>query len=178
MMRSSELPAWYQKEISELRRIRFRFQEKRSPDDYATWVSEHMAWPLPRDQLLSGPQLVEEWDEHGEQEVREILESLRVDRGRALLMAKKEEHERVRGAAEWDHEPIYGTPYRVERLDQEFIAKVSADQLVLEAILIPLQAESPNDIAALYLPGPNEFIPTNLEVDKREVEKVRSFLHY
>ena len=39
-------------------------------------------------------------------------------------MAKKEEHERVRGPIEWNEEPIYGTPYRVERFDNDFIAKV------------------------------------------------------
>ncbi|GJE87118.1 insulin-degrading enzyme [Phanerochaete sordida] len=155
MMRSSEFPAWYQQEMSQLRAIRFRFQEKRSPDDYAVWVSEHMAWPLPRDQILSGPQLVEEWDQNGEQEVREILDSLRIERGRALLMAKKEEHERVQGPIEWTQEPIYSTPYRVERFSREFIAK----------------ADSLKDIKELYLPGPNEFIPTNLNVDKRAVDK-------
>ena len=36
------------------------------------------------------------------------------------------------------------------------------------------QAEAPNDVSELYLPGPNEFIPTNLNVDKREVDKVSS----
>lgn len=155
MMRSSELPAWYQQEMSRLRAIRFRFQEKRAPDDYAVWVSEHMTWPLPRDQILSGPQLVEEWDQNGEREVREILDRLRINRGRALLMAKKEEHERVKGPVEWEHEPIYGTAYRVERFNEEFIQK----------------AESPNDLQELHLPGPNEFIPTNLNVDKRPVDK-------
>lgn len=125
MMRSSDFPAWYQQEISKLRAIRFRFQEKRAPDDYATWISEHMAWPVPRDHILSGPQLVEEWDQNGEREVREILEGLRIEHSRALLMAKKEEHERVRGPAEWNQEPIYSTAYRVERFDAEFVSKVN-----------------------------------------------------
>lgn len=29
-------------------------------------------------------------------------------------------------------------------------------------------------MSELFLPGPNEFIPTNLTVDKKPVEKVRS----
>ncbi|KIP12311.1 hypothetical protein PHLGIDRAFT_21111 [Phlebiopsis gigantea 11061_1 CR5-6] len=156
MMRSSPLPEWYQHEIAEIRDIRFKFQEKRSPDDYATWISEHMAWPVPREQIFSGHQLVEEWNgKDGEQEVRNILDSLRIENGRVLLMAKKEEHERLAGVIDWEEEPIYGTRYRVERFDTEFISK----------------AESPNDIIELHLPGPNEFIPTNLKVDKREVDK-------
>jgi insulysin len=34
------------------------------------------------------------------------------------------------------------------------------------------QAEGLNDIPDLFLPGPNEFIPNNLDVDKREVAEV------
>lgn len=124
-MRSSAFPKWYQHEIAEIRDIRFRFQEKRSPDDYATWISEHMAWPVPREQIFSGPQLVEEWNEKdGEREVREILDSLRIENGRVLLMAKKEEHERLAGDIHWEEEPIYGTKYHVQRFDSGFISKV------------------------------------------------------
>lgn len=137
-MRSSKLPAWYQQEMSRLRAIRFRFQEKRAPDDYAVWISDHMAWPVPRDQILSGPQLVEEWDQNGEPEIRKILEGLRIERGRVLLMARKEEHERVRGPAEWNNEPIYGTPYHVERFDKEFVSKVSVRELPPNTACLPL----------------------------------------
>lgn len=179
MMRFSALPKWYQHEIAEIRRIRFRFQEKRSPDDYATWMSEHMAWPVPRDQILSGTQLVEEWDDKdGERDVRDILAGLRVENGRVLLMAKKDEHERVGGSADWSEEPVYGTPYRVQRFNADFISEVTFTVFINLATvdLNFLQAESPNDIPELYLPGPNEFIPTNLNVDKREVDKVISGL--
>ena len=34
------------------------------------------------------------------------------------------------------------------------------------------QLEGPNDIPELKLPGPNAFIPTNLDVAKREVAEV------
>ncbi|KAH9950188.1 insulin-degrading enzyme [Amylocystis lapponica] len=161
LLRSSSFPAWYQREQSVIKATRFRFAEKRRPDDYAVWVTETLAYPIPPERILSAPQLVEEWDEHdlansGEREVREALEGLRVGKGRAVLMAKADEHERVRGkVAEWETEPWYGTPYRVEKLDADFLA----------------QAESPNDIPELYLPGPNEFIPTNLDVEKRLVDK-------
>lgn len=36
-----------------------------------------------------------------------------------------------------------------------------------------VKAHEPNDIAELYLPGKNEFIPSNVEVEKREVSQVR-----
>ena len=34
------------------------------------------------------------------------------------------------------------------------------------------QADGPNDIKELFLPGPNAFIPTNLDVEKCEVDTV------
>ncbi|OCH92098.1 insulin-degrading enzyme [Obba rivulosa] len=161
LLRSSSFPAWYQREMSIIRGTRFRFAEKRRPEDYAVWLTEHMAWPTPRELIISAPQLVQEWDENekpisqGEKQVREILQDLRVDQGRAFLMAKAEEHERLRGPLQWEKEPWYGTPYRVEGLDENFVA----------------EAQGPNDIPELFLPGPNEFLPTNLEVEKHEVDQ-------
>ncbi|TFY62947.1 hypothetical protein EVJ58_g3532 [Rhodofomes roseus] len=160
LLRSSNFPAWYQREISLLKATRFRFAEKRRPDDYAVWVTEHLSWPVSRELVLSAPQLVWEWDETdpvngGEGEMRQVLDSLTVDRGRVVLMAQKDVHERVRGASEWESEPWYGTEYRVEKLDEGFMA----------------EAQAPNDIPELFLPGPNEFIPTNLDVQKRPVDQ-------
>ncbi|KAH9857197.1 insulin-degrading enzyme [Lenzites betulinus] len=161
MLRSSPLPAWYQRERSLISATRFRFAEKRRPDDYAVWVSEHMSWPVPRERIISAPQLVEEWDENdttggGEREMRAILDTLTVERSRTVLMTKADEYTRVRGTAlQWEKEPWYGTPFHVERLSEEFVKKASA----------------PNDLKELFLPGPNEFIPTNLNVEKKEVEQ-------
>lgn len=164
LLKASDFPAWQQHERNLISATRFRFAEKRRPDDYAVWVSEHMAWPVPRELVLSAPQLVEEWDLNdlengGEKEMREILNSLTIGVSRTVLMAKAEEHERVRGKdLVWEKEPWYGTPYRVERFAADFVKR----------------ANEPNDIKELYLPGPNEFIPTNLDVEKRDVEKVSS----
>ncbi|KAI9069108.1 insulin-degrading enzyme [Trametes sanguinea] len=161
MLRASDFPAWYQRERSLISATRFRFAEKRRPDDYAVWVAEHMAWPVPRDLILSAPQLVQEWDENdpvngGEREMREMLDMLRIERSRTVLMTQADEYERVRGKdLKWEKEPWYGTPYHVERLSEEFVKK----------------ANEPNDLKELFLPGPNEFIPTNLDVEKREVDQ-------
>ncbi|KII88123.1 hypothetical protein PLICRDRAFT_160956 [Plicaturopsis crispa FD-325 SS-3] len=156
LLRSSAFPAWYQKEISTIYSTRFRFAEKTRPDDYAVWVAEHLTWPVPKELVISAPQLVWEWDEAGEaeREVRKVLDGLTIDKGRAVLMAKGEEHAKIGGKNKtWRQEPVYGTEYAVEHFDEEFIAK----------------AQGPNTIPELHLPGPNEFIPTNLDVDKREV---------
>ena len=164
LLRSSKFPNWVQHERNLICATRFRFSEKRRPDDYAVWVTEHMAWPVPHDRILSAPQLVEEWDEidpenGGEKEMRDILDSLTIERSRTVLMAKGEEFELIQGKNPvWEKEPWYGTPYRVERYSADAV-KVANEQ---------------NDFKELFLPGPNEFIPTNLDVEKRDVAEVRT----
>ncbi|KAI5119937.1 hypothetical protein M0805_002126 [Coniferiporia weirii] len=147
LLRSSELPAWAQSEIQQLAALRFRFAEKRRPENYATWVSEHIKHPTPRSLVLSGPTLTWDWDE---QLVRETLAGLVVENGRVVVMAK--DHSGVGETGPWLNEPWYGTEYTVKKLEEDFVAL----------------ARETNNIPELFLPGPNEFIPSNVEVDKRE----------
>ncbi|KAJ8592510.1 insulin-degrading enzyme [Rhizopogon salebrosus TDB-379] len=154
LLRSSEFPKWYQSELVKIARTRFQFAEKQNPESYAVSLSERMGKPVPPELVLREVAVQSDWDsEDGEREVREILEGMRITTGRAVLMAKKEEHERISNNEQWEHEECYGTGYRVERWDPSFVE----------------QAEGPNDITELYLPGPNEFIPTNLDVEKRDI---------
>jgi insulysin len=87
--------------------MRFRFAEKRKPEDYAVWIAEHMVWPVPPELVLSAPQLVWEWDKEGlcEKEVRDVLDGLKVDQGRAVLMAQAKEHAKICGVSvQWENE--------------------------------------------------------------------------
>ncbi|RXW22316.1 hypothetical protein EST38_g3526 [Candolleomyces aberdarensis] len=158
LLRPSQFDSFHQHERVLLSSLRFRFSEKKRPDDYATWVSEHMTWPIPPELLIAGPQLTWEWGNEGleEKTIRSYLESFRVNGGRVVLMAKKEDHERVNPGTGWQTEPWYGTQYKVERWGQEFVEK----------------ADGPNPLPELYLPGPNEFVPSNLDVEKREVKEI------
>ncbi|KAF8965197.1 Metalloenzyme, LuxS/M16 peptidase-like protein [Flammula alnicola] len=156
LLRSSKFEPYHHQEVVNLSSIRFRFAEKRRPDDYATWISEHMAWPIPRDLLLTAPRLTWDWDsegdkQKGEAKVREYLNQLRIGESRAVLMAKKDDHLEVHPDLKWEKEPWYGTNYAVQRFDAQFV----------------VEAEGKNDISEFFLPGPNEFIPTNLEVEKK-----------
>ena len=89
-----------------------------------------MAWPVERDAVLSSAQLVSEWDEsgEGEKEVRDILNTLTIDEGRAVVMARPDELQRVFGAEgkplDWESEPWYGTKYLVERFSDDFVSRV------------------------------------------------------
>ncbi|KAI0690596.1 insulin-degrading enzyme [Cytidiella melzeri] len=160
LLRAAELPPWYQQEIGDLSQMRFRFAEKRAPDSYATSIAESMIWPVPRHLIISAPRIIQPWDisdteNGGEHEMREMLHSCTVDKARALLMAPKAEFDRVGATAEWHQEPWYGTFYRVQRFDEAFVTT----------------AVGVNDIKELFLPGSNAFIPTNLDVERREVNQ-------
>lgn len=158
LLRSSVLEPFHQREQASIYSMRFRFIEKKRPDNYATWITEHMAWPVPRELLLAGPQLILDEGSRqgtGERKVREYLESFRVRESRVVLMAKAEEHAKVHPECRWEKEPWYGTEYTVQKFDEAFIT----------------EAESPNSLPEFFLPGPNEFIPTNLDVEKKEVSE-------
>ncbi|KAJ7709455.1 Metalloenzyme, LuxS/M16 peptidase-like protein [Mycena rosella] len=159
LLRESEFEAFHQRELVTLSATKFRFKEKGRPDSYATWVAEHLARPVPLELVLSAQALTWDWDGDeqpgggGEAKVRAYLDAFRVENARVTLMAKGAEHAKLAPNAVWKKEPWYGTEYYVEEFDDAFVR----------------QAQGPNDIKELYLPGPNEFIPTNVEVDKRDV---------
>lgn len=126
MLRSTDLSPTHQKEVSTLSNIRFRFSEKRRPDDYAVWVTDKLSWPVPRELVIKAPQVVSEWDPDGVAQAvaSRTLEGLSVQSSRTVLMAKKVEFERTLGPQQWQSEPWYGTQYRVERLDDAFVREV------------------------------------------------------
>lgn len=163
MLRSTDLSPTHQKEVSALSSIRFRFSEKRRPDDYAVWVTDKLSWPVPRELVIKAPQVISEWDPDGVAQAvaSSTLEGLSVQNSRTVLMAKKVEFERTLGPQQWQSEPWYGTQYRVERLDDAFVR----------------EAGGPNTVDAFHLPRPNEFIPKRLEVDKREVTQPQTRPH-
>ncbi|KIK90629.1 hypothetical protein PAXRUDRAFT_831530 [Paxillus rubicundulus Ve08.2h10] len=163
LLRSSDIAPWYQSEVATISKTHFQFAEKRAAEGYAVSVAERMSWPVPPEKLLSAPVLASEWeDEEGSRDVREALNNISVDTGRVVLMAKKEEHERVAGGEmQWQSEKWYGTGYTVQRWDDKFL----------------VEAQGPNDIQEMHLPSKNEFIPSNLDVEKREISEPQKRPH-
>ncbi|KIK58340.1 hypothetical protein GYMLUDRAFT_45548 [Collybiopsis luxurians FD-317 M1] len=168
LLRSSAIESYLQKERAILSDIRFRFIEKKRPDDYVTSIAERQTEPYPPELLLAAPSVSWEWGNEypgarsaGREKLLEYLQGFKLENGRFILMAKGEDLKEALKLGEedaWEKEPIYGTLYRVDKLDEEFLQQTSA----------------PNDIPELFLPRPNQFIPTNLDVDKREgVEPVK-----
>jgi Secreted/periplasmic Zn-dependent peptidases, insulinase-like len=138
LLRSSQFEPFHHHELVMLTSTSFRFAEKKRPEDYATWVTEQMAWPMPKELLIAASQMMWDWDSSdnqgidGEKKVREYLEGFRADKGRVVLMAKAEEHAKIAPGVKWKEEPWYGTLYRVERFDEEFVKQVSCSELLLD----------------------------------------------
>ena len=129
LLRSTTFDRFHHEELVTLSATRFRFAEKRRPDDYATWISEHMAWPMPPELLLAGPALLWDWDNDadrkmGEAKIAEYLEQFRIQESRVVLMARKDEHLKLNPSIAWGKEPWYGTEYSVQRFDEAFIREV------------------------------------------------------
>jgi insulysin len=126
MLRSTDLSPTHQTEVSALSHIRFRFAEKRRPDNYAVWMADKLSWPVPRELVVKAPQVVSEWDLDGTAQAVafQTLNGFSVKNARTFLMAKQGEFQKLFGTQEWQSEPWYGTQYRVERLDEAFIQEV------------------------------------------------------
>ncbi|EKM58998.1 uncharacterized protein PHACADRAFT_249147 [Phanerochaete carnosa HHB-10118-sp] len=155
LLRASTFASHHFHERAQMATTFFRFAEKYQPHEYARNIARALLLPLPPERILDGGALVREWDEQG---VREFLALLRPENGRVMLMAK--EHDPAvlglgNGQERWEVEKWYGTEYIVQRLNDEFLEK----------------ANRSNENAQLFLPGPNPYIPEDLSVDRKDIDK-------
>ncbi|KAG9014054.1 Insulinase (Peptidase M16) [Tulasnella sp. JGI-2019a] len=161
LLRGEAFPSWHQQEIIQLSKINFEYKEKQSPSSYVSRTAEKAARLYPREKLLSASSVTEEWDEAP---VRELLAKyLTIKDGRIIVMGREGwdkitligEEGGTKEERAWQKEKYYGTEYLTRRLPQHIIQ----------------EGEGPNLIKELTLPGPNAFVPANLEVEKKHVDE-------
>lgn len=141
LLRKTEPQEWAFKEQTMLNEIGFRFVEKGRPMDYVTQLCTQMQKPYPREWLLSAPWLLRDWDP---ELVKEQVQGLTAEQCRITVASK----EPVDGL-EWNlKEQWYGTRYRLEPFGPELLSGPSEGDLSKD----------------LFLPKPNSFIPSNLNV--------------
>lgn len=148
MLRKTDPQEWAFKEAQMLSEIAFRFLEKRKPMSYVTSLCVQMQHPYPRQWLLSAPFMLKDWNPTL---VQEQLSTLTPEQCRITVAS----HEPL-GGLEWNQsERWYGTKYRVEPFDEAFTKAIT----------------SPQKPDGLFLPKPNSFIPSNLNLlnDKSKV---------
>ena len=142
---------WIVDEVKGMAEVDFKFQEKVSASNFARSMASTMQKPLPREWLLSGETLIRKFDAKA---ISTALNYLRPDNYRLTIVSQQY-------PGDWDQrEKWYGTEYRVERIPNEFAAAVKRAG----------ESKSGERLAELHLPHRNEFIPSKLAVEKKEVE--------
>ena len=152
LLRETPPQKWIVDEVKGMAEVDFRFKQKSPASSFTSRLSSEMQKPLPRKWLLSGSRLIREFDANA---ITNAMTYLRTDNYRLTIVSKS-------FPGDWDQkEQWYGTEYRIEKLSSDF----------QNTIHETADSTPQNRPSALHLPHVNEFVPTRLTVEKREVEK-------
>ncbi|PSK36776.1 hypothetical protein B9Z65_1959 [Elsinoe australis] len=142
---------WIVEEMKQLAEIDFRFRQKIPASRTTSSLSGVMQKPYPRDKLLSAQSLIWRFDPKA---IKRGLDHLTPENFRLTMVAQ--EFSGLDAKEKW-----YGTEYKYEKIPTDFLDEIQ------KAYKQP-KAERP---AELHLPAKNEFIPANLEVEQKKVDK-------
>ncbi|KAI9792346.1 MAG: Insulinase (Peptidase M16) [Piccolia ochrophora] len=149
LLREAPPQEWILDELKGMSEVNFRFQQKTSAIKFTQRMAWTMQTPYPREWLLSGPNLIRKFDP---KVISAATAYLRPDNFRMSLISQH-----LRGMDQ--KEKWYGTEYKCEKIPEDILAGI-------ERVGHP---EGSQRIPELHLPHKNEFIPSNLEVEKKEV---------
>ena len=150
LIKESPPQKWIFDEVKGMSEVDFMYQEKHSASTFVRTMCSTMQKPLPRKWLLSATDLVRKFDAEA---ISKALGYLRADNYRLTIVSQQY-------PGDWpSKEKWYGTEYKVERISAGFAAAVKKAE----------EVTSKNRIAALHLPHKNEFIPSRLTVEKKDI---------
>jgi insulysin len=150
MMRENSPLEWMFEEQKNMADVEFKFKQKSPASRFTSRISAVMQKPLPRNWLLSGTSKFRRFDPKG---IVQAMQYLRDDNFRLMIVSQDY-------PVEFDKkEKWYGTEYRIEKIPTD----------VSFAIRKALESSASERPAELHLPHRNEFIPTRLSVEKKEV---------
>ncbi|KAL5117480.1 metalloprotease [Pleosporales sp. CAS-2024a] len=148
MMREKDPQKSIVDEQMRISEVEFRFKQKSPPSRTASSLAGIMQKPYNRKMLLSGPAVIRKFDPD---RISEAMSYLRPDNFRMTIVSQD-------FPGGWDRkEKWYGTEYKVEKLSKDFLAEIKT------------AFESKERSSELHLPHKNEFIPSRLHVEKKEV---------
>ncbi|PVI04297.1 LuxS/MPP-like metallohydrolase [Periconia macrospinosa] len=148
MIREHEPQQWIVNEQITMSEVDFRFKQKSPPNRTTSNLASVMQKPYDRKMILSAPAVIRKFDA---QRISEAISYLRPDNFRFLLVSQE-------FPGDWDQkEKWYGTEYKTEKIPQEFLQEIKDS------------FESKTRPQDLHLPHKNEFIPSKLQVEKKEV---------
>ncbi|KAM5441709.1 metalloprotease [Microsporum ferrugineum] len=140
---------WIFDETKNLSEVDFKFKQKSPASRFTSALSSIMQKPYPREWLLSGSTLLRKFDP---ELISEGLAHLNADNFNIEIVSQN-------FPGGWDkREKWYGTEYKVERVPEDLLAEIRHS---LET--------STGRIPELHMPHKNEFVPTRLDVEKKEV---------
>nr|XP_036584366.1 zinc protease [Colletotrichum truncatum]KAF6793884.1 zinc protease [Colletotrichum truncatum] len=152
LLRESAPQEWIFDEQKSMADVDFKFKQKTPAKQFTSRISSAMQQPLPREWLLSGYIRLRKFDS---QLIEKGLACLRPDNFRMTIISQK-------FPGNWNQkEKWYGTEYCLEKIPDDFMTEIR------EAAASPASAR-PTD---LHLPHKNNFIPTRLGVEKKEVKE-------
>ena len=142
---------WIVAELQGMAEVDFKFRQKTPASKFTSKLSSIMQKPYPREWLMSGPSLIRKFDPKS---LSKATSFLRPDNFRLCIVSQEY-------PGTWDkNEKWYGTEYTVRRISSDFLDEIKAAGNVTSKERIP----------DLHLPHKNEFIPSNLEVEKKSIK--------
>jgi insulysin len=152
MLKEHPPQQWIFDELKKMSEVDFRFKQKSPASKTTSALSAVMQKPYPRDYLLSGPSLIRKFNPEG---IKRGLDSLTPENFRVTIVSQE-------FPGNWDQkEKWYGTDYKYEDIPAKFMDRIRRAAKATAS-------ERPSE---LHLPHKNEFIPTRLEVERKEVSE-------
>ncbi len=151
MLNDSAPQEWIFEENRVMAEVDFKFKQKSPASKFTSRTSAVMQLPLPRKWLLSGDSRLRKFEP---ELIKEGLSYLRPDNFKMTIVSQTS-----RGG--WDQkEKWYGTEHRLEPIPSPLMTSISSSYTSTTA----------DRLSELHLPHKNQFIPQNLDVEKKEVE--------
>lgn len=152
LLRESAPLEWIFMEQKGMADVDFKFKQKMPASRFTSKMSATMQTPLPREWLLSGHSRLRLFDPV---KISEGLACLRPDNFRMSIVSQT-------FPGEWpEKEKWYGTEYKNEKIPADLLAEIKHAGT----------ATGKDRLAELHLPHHNEFIPTKLEVEKKDIKE-------
>ncbi|KAJ5398409.1 hypothetical protein N7465_008898 [Penicillium sp. CMV-2018d] len=149
MIKQREPEQWIFDEMKNLAEVDFRFKQKTPASRFTSRLSSVMQKSLPSEWLLSGS-LLRRFDSDL---IKKALSYLRADNFRLVVVSQE-------FPGTWDQkEKWYGTEYKVEKIPQDFLGGLQK----------ALESTEASRTSNVHMPHKNEFVPTRLSVEKKEV---------
>ncbi|KAL9126635.1 MAG: hypothetical protein Q9175_007885, partial [Cornicularia normoerica] len=153
LIKESPPQNWIVDEVKGMSEVDFKFQEKSTASNFVKTLCSTMQKPLPREWLLSATDLIRKFDGDA---ISAALGYLKADNYRLTIVSQQY-------PGDWPmKERWYGTEYKVEQISPDFAAAVKKAEEVTSKDRIP----------ELHFPHRNEFIPSKLTVEKKEIAEI------